>query len=111
MSLAAIEEESVKISPLLSFATKGKKFKISFMIRGEVLIYVALSKDPYESLTSLRKQLEILHLQFIALTTNGIINTLKMNPSFDVVNEFGDFYHIIDSQVSKMVKDPFTFLN
>jgi len=36
---------------------------------------------------------------------------LKINPSFDVVNEFSDFYHILDGQVNKMVKDPFTFLN
>jgi hypothetical protein len=28
-----------------------------------------------------------------------------------VVNEFSDFYHILDGQVKKMVKDPFTFLN
>jgi hypothetical protein len=34
-----------------------------------------------------------------------------MNPSFDVVNEYSDFYHILDSQVAKMVKDPFTWTN
>ena len=82
-----------------------------FSTKGEVLIYLCVSKNRYESITSLRKQLEILHLQFIAITTHGIIESLKINPSFDVVNEFNDYYHIIDNQVSRMVKDPFTFLN
>ena len=97
MSLAAIEEESTKTSPILSLSKISSKFKVAFLTKGEVLIYFVISKDRYESQTSLRKQLEILHLQFIGLTTGGIINSLKLNPSFDVVNEYSDFYHILDS--------------
>jgi hypothetical protein len=77
MSLAAIEEEHSKISPLLSITTLKKNFKVSFLTKGDVLIYLALSKDPKESVTSLNKQLEILHLAFISLTTSQIVEHLK----------------------------------
>lgn len=89
----------------------SKNFKVSFMTKGQVLIYFCITRNKKESQTSLRKQLEILHLQFIAITTSSIIANLNFNPSYDVVNEFGDYYHILDRQVSRMVKDPFTFLN
>jgi len=77
MSLAVIEEEHSKISPLLSITTLKKNFKVSFLTKGDVLIYLALSKDPKESVTSLNKQLEILHLAFISLTTSQIVEHLK----------------------------------
>jgi hypothetical protein len=38
-----------------------RKFKISFLIKGEVLIYIAISKIKNESLATLKKQLEVLH--------------------------------------------------
>lgn len=97
LSLAAIEEEQSKISPLLGlFGKSSKRFKVAFLTKGEVLIYIAISKNKYESLTSLRKQLEVFHTQFIGITTQSLIQGLKVNPSFDVVNEFSDFYHILD---------------
>jgi hypothetical protein len=97
MSLAAIEQESSKISPLLSITTVNKTFKVSFLTKSDVLIYLVLSKDPKESVTSLNKQLEILHLAFISLTTSQILDNLKQNPSYDVVNEFCDYYHFLDN--------------
>jgi hypothetical protein len=111
MSLAAIEQESSKISPLLSISTLKNTFKVSFLTKGEVLIYLVLSKDKKESVTSLNKQLEILHLAFISITTSQILEHLRQNPSYDVVNEFCDYYHFLDNQVTNMVRDPFTFLN
>jgi hypothetical protein len=99
------------MSPLLSITTLKKTFKVSFLTKGDVLIYLVLSRDPKESVTSLNKQLEILHLAYISLTTNQIIEHLKQNPSYDVVNEFCDYYHFLDNQVSNMGRDPFTFLN
>ena len=89
------------MSQLLSIQSlKTNKFKVAFLTKGEVLIYFAISKDKYESLTALRKQLEILHLQYIALTTSHVINSLKMNPSYDLVNEFSDYYHILNNQAN-----------
>ncbi len=86
-------------------------FKVAFLTKGEVLIYICISKDKRESLTSMRKQLEILHLQFVSITTSKAIDHLKQNPSYDLVNEFSDYYHFIDNQVSNLIRDPFTFLN
>jgi hypothetical protein len=55
LSLAAIEEEASKISPLLSLMNIKKTFKVAFITKGEVLIYLALSKDQRESVSSLKK--------------------------------------------------------
>lgn len=62
-------------------------------------------------MTSMRKQLEVLHLQFISITTDQVIENLKLHPSYDVVNDFSDYYHFLDNQVINMSKDPFSFLN
>jgi len=70
VSLSAIEEEHSKSSPILGMITKNsKRFKVAFLTKGDVLIYIAVSKNRFESLTSLRKQLEVLHTQFISITT------------------------------------------
>ena len=55
MSLAAIEEETSKISELLSIQNIQKNFKVAFLTKGDVLIYLAISKDQRESVTSLKK--------------------------------------------------------
>jgi hypothetical protein len=55
LSLAAIEEESSKLSQVLSIMGPNKKFKVAFITKGDVLIYLAMSKDPKESVTSLKK--------------------------------------------------------
>jgi len=49
VSLAAIEEDSNKSSPLLSIGKISNKFKVAFLTKGEVLIYFVISKDKYES--------------------------------------------------------------
>lgn len=55
LSLAAIEEEASKLSPLLSISNISKTFKVAFITKGEVLIYLALSKEKSETVTSLKK--------------------------------------------------------
>jgi hypothetical protein len=77
MSLAAIEEESSKISELLAIMSIKRTFKVAFITKGDVLIYLALSRDKRESITSLKKQLEVLHLQFVSLTTSLVLEHLR----------------------------------
>jgi hypothetical protein len=55
LSLAAIEEEASKQSQLLSIINIRKTFKVAFITKGDVLIYMVLSKDIRESVTSLKK--------------------------------------------------------
>lgn len=62
MAQVAQEEEASKVSQLLGITKLKNNFKVAFLTKGEVLIYLAISKDPRESITSLRKQLEVLHL-------------------------------------------------
>jgi len=74
VQLPLLEGQNIKSSPLLgAFGLNAKRFKVAFLTKGEVLIYIALSKNRHESLTSLRKQLEVLHTQFISITTQSII--------------------------------------
>ena len=89
----------------------GRRFKVALLHKGSSLIYFGMSKNPYESTNFLRRQLEILHLQIISITTNQIIKTLKYNPSFDVVTDIYYHVHLINAQVESMQTDPFTFTN
>jgi hypothetical protein len=73
---------------IFHIGTKSNRMKVAFLHKGGALIYMGLSKERTESFSYLKKQLEILHLQMIANTTQQIIKTLKYNPSYDVVNEF-----------------------
>ena len=55
-SVSLFEEQNIKSSPLLAaIGLNAKRFKVAFLTKGEVLIYIALSKNRHESLTSLRK--------------------------------------------------------
>jgi hypothetical protein len=45
------------------------------------------------------------------MTTSKVLDHLRQNPSYDLVNEFSDYYHFMDNQVGNMIRDPFTFLN
>jgi len=57
------------------------------MYKGESLIYFGFTRSASESNSFLRRQLEVLHMQVISITTISLINTLKFNPSFDVVTD------------------------
>jgi hypothetical protein len=63
------------------------KYKFVFVTKGNCLIYIALSRMPNESASFLRKQLEILHLQLISISTKQVITMLNNNPSFDLMQE------------------------
>lgn len=102
MAQLAQEEEASKVSQLLGISKLNNHLKIAFLTKGDVLIYLAISKDPRESIPCLRKQLEVLHLQFISITTSQVIENLRMHPSYDVVNDFSDYYHLLDNQIVQM---------
>ena len=85
--------------------------KVAFLNKGNSLIYIAISKVQDESVSFLKKQLEILHLQLISIATQSIVKAMKRNPSFDVVN---DIYHstgLLKTLCQTTDKDPATFLN
>jgi hypothetical protein len=85
--------------------------KVAFLHKGNSLIYIALSKVKDESVSFMRKQLEMLHCQLISIATQSVIKAIKKNPSFDVVN---DIYHstgLLKTMCHTADKDPATFLN
>ena len=65
--------------------------KICFMTVGGkgsdcCLIYIALSKDPKESISHMRKQLQFIHCLFISAGTKNIVSALRSNPNYDIMN-------------------------
>jgi hypothetical protein len=70
-----------------------------------------VSKDGGESQSFLRRQLEVLHLQLISITTQTLIKTLQFNASFDVITDIAGDIDLLHNQVDCMPRDPFTFTN
>ena len=56
---------------------KSKKLKISFVIKGGCLIYICVSKNTYESVSFLKKQLEMLHTVLVSIATKNFVEMLK----------------------------------
>ncbi len=52
-----IEKDTAKVSQILQIATGNKSLKVAFIHKGGCLIYIAISKNPHEQVTYLRKQL------------------------------------------------------
>ena len=50
------------------------------------LIYIAVSKVKNESVSYLRRQLQILHTLMVSAGTSSMIKCLRSNPNFDVQN-------------------------
>ena len=59
----------------------------------------------------MRRQLEILHMQLISITTQSLIKTLQFNPAFDVITDISNHVDLIHNQVDCMARDPFTITN
>lgn len=106
-----MEPDNEKQSKILSLVSLSSAFKVSFMHKGDCLIYIALSKNENESVTFLKRQLEMLHSQIISLTTKNLIKTLQYNPSYDVINDIFDHHQQINNFINNMPGDPSTFLN
>jgi len=72
--------------------TRLKKLKLCIMTAGgkgsdACLFYIAWSSCKEESLTFMRKQLQILHTYLIAAGTRKIVTHFRNNPSYDLVND------------------------
>jgi len=98
--------------------TRLGKFKICFMTSGGkssegALIYIALSKSKKESLSHLRKQLNMIHSMIISAGTGHIISSLKSNPNFDILNNpaIRDELPTITQLCDYLWQDPATLLN
>ena len=52
-------------------------YKFAFVIKGGCLIYIAMSRCKSESISFLKKQLEMLHLQLISITSRQIVVMLR----------------------------------
>lgn len=89
-----MEEDEAK-SRIKSVLKLSSKFKVAFMQKAKCLNYVAISKLKNESITFLRRQLEVLHLQLISITTQSLIKTLQFNPSYDVITDISPYIDLI----------------
>ena len=72
--------------------SKSKKFKIAFVTIGGkgsegCLIYIAMSKHRNETISHLRKQIKMLHTMMVAAGTKNLIENLKTNPNYDILND------------------------
>ena len=75
------------------------------------MIYIALSRVKAESVSFLKKQLEMLHLQIISITSRQVIEMLKMNPSFDLMGEMYTGLPLVRRMAAGANKSMATFLN
>ena len=98
--------------------TRLGKFKICFMSSSDkstegALIYIAISKSKKESLSHLRKQLNMIHSMIISAGTGHIISSLKSNPNFDILNNpaIREQIPLISKVCDYIWQDPATILN
>ena len=59
----------------------------------------------------MKKQLEMLHLQLISITSRQVIEMLKMNPSFDLMGEMYTGLPLVRRMAAVTNKTMSTFLN
>ena len=75
------------------------------------MIYIGLSRNKSESISFMKKQLEMLHLQLISITSRQVIEMLKMNPSFDLMGEMYTGLPLVRRMAAVTNKTMSTFLN
>ena len=86
-------------------------YRFAFMTKGGCLIYIAMTRSKNETVSFLKKQLEMLHLQLISITSRQIIVMLRQNPSFDLMGEMITGLPLLKRMASGSSKNPATFLN
>ena len=57
-----VEDDESKNAKIKAIMSHGDHYKFVFLTKGNCLIYIALSRQKNESVSFLRKQLEMLHL-------------------------------------------------
>ena len=86
-----VEEEKPCDNEVRAMFSKAGGFKLCFMTVGGrgsegCLIYIAMSKAKGESISHLRKQLQIIHCLLMSAGTKSMINGLKQNSNYDILN-------------------------
>ena len=71
------EEFDLNFGSLIKNMYSNKKLKIAFVVKGGCLIYIAVSKNPKESISFLKKQLETLHTTLVSIATKNFVEMLK----------------------------------
>lgn len=82
-----VEDDESSNARVRAIMSHCDNYKFTFLTKGNCLIYIALSRQPSESVSFLRKQLEMLHLQVISISTKQVMKMLIENPSFDLMQE------------------------
>ena len=90
---------------------RGDHYKFAFVTKGNCLIYIGLSRCKHESVSFVKKQLEMLHLQLISITSRQVIEMLRMNPSFDLMGEMYTGLPLVRRMAAGANKSLATFLN
>jgi hypothetical protein len=67
--------------------TKANGLKIAFICKGGCMLYVMTSKVKKESLSFMKKQLEMLHTQLVSIATNNFIEHMKANSCYDIMED------------------------
>ena len=75
------------------------------------MIYIGMSRVKNESVSFVKKQLEMLHLQLISITSRQVIEMLKINPSFDLMGEMYNGLPLVRRMAAGTNKSATTFLN
>ena len=91
--------------------SKEDHYKFVFVSKASCLIYIGLTRNRSESVSFVKKQLEMLHLQLISITSRQVIEMLKMNPSFDLMGEMYTGLPLVRRMASGASKSMATFLN
>lgn len=104
-------DDEEKNSLMQSVVTWLGDYKFAFMNKGASLIYIGLSRQKNESVSFLRKQLEMIHLQLMAVTSRRVIEMLRLNPSFDLMAEMLNGLPLVRRMSQVAGKSCATFLN
>ena len=67
--------------------TRMKGLKIVFVCKGGCMLYVMTSKVKKESVSFMKKQLELLHTQLVSIATKNFIQHMKENSCYDIMED------------------------
>jgi hypothetical protein len=98
-------------SLLQAIVSHGDGYKFTFLTKANCLIYMALSRQKNESVSFLKKQLEMMHLQLVSISTRQVMTMLIQNPSFDLMGEMWNGLPLLRRMTYGVNKNVATFLN
>lgn len=67
--------------------TKSGGLKVAFVCKGGCILYVMTSKVKNESVSFMKKQLELLHTQLVSIATKNFLQHMKENSCYDIMED------------------------